>query len=137
MGAWDVGPFDNDDAADFCDQLDGTQPADRAALLRATLTAAAHETGYLDKLWANPAVAAAAIVAANRPGAPPVQSTYAPDFLTTGERLDLDEDIRQLAVRALDRVVGEQSEWRNLWSETASFAGALAAVAEIRAALVN
>ncbi|GAA2845920.1 hypothetical protein Acy02nite_47610 [Actinoplanes cyaneus] len=37
MGIWDVGPFDNDDAADFADALDDASAQDRIEMIGAVL----------------------------------------------------------------------------------------------------
>jgi hypothetical protein len=117
MGTWDDGPFDNDSAADWCDGLHDADPSVRAAIVRAVLATAARNTGWLDHGDAVPAIAAAAIVASQMPGGEPITSPYAPDFLLAGEFLDLDDDVPQLAVEALDRVLGDDSEWRIDWAE--------------------
>ncbi|MFI6758800.1 DUF4259 domain-containing protein [Micromonospora sp. NPDC050417] len=117
MGTWDDGPFDNDSAADWCGDLHDADPSARAAIVRAALTTAAFNAGYLDYDDAVSAIAAAAIVASQMPGGEPMTSPYAPDFLLAGESLDLDDDLPQLAVEALDRVLSDDSEWRSQWSE--------------------
>ena len=86
-------------------------------MVRAALTTAALNTGYLDYKEAASAIAAAAIVASQMPGGDPIASPYAPDFLLAGESLGLDDDLPQLAIEALDRVLGDDSEWRSLWGE--------------------
>ena len=50
------------------------------------------------------------------PGGAPITSPYAPDFLPAGEALELDVDLAELAVEALDRVLGDDSEWSS-WGE--------------------
>ncbi|MFC4018928.1 DUF4259 domain-containing protein [Micromonospora sp. GCM10011542] len=40
MGAWDHGPFGNDDAADRCGDLHDAHPSERAGIVRAVLTTA-------------------------------------------------------------------------------------------------
>lgn len=117
MGTWDDGPFDNDSAADWCGDLHDADPSARAAMIRAALMAAALNTGYLDYDDAASAIAAAAIVASQMPGGEPITSPYAPDFLLAGESLALDDDLPQLAIKALDRVLSDDSEWRSLWGE--------------------
>ncbi|WDZ83373.1 DUF4259 domain-containing protein [Micromonospora cathayae] len=134
MGTWGAGPYDNDTAADFCGLLNDAEPARRAELVRAALHTAATTDGYLDSYFADRAIAAAAIVAAQRTGVPP-QSAYAPDFLVAGGSVDLPADVGPLAVAALDRVVGADSEWRELWSEAADPGEASRTVAELRAVL--
>ncbi|GAA3001885.1 DUF4259 domain-containing protein [Streptomyces fulvorobeus] len=114
MGTWDIGHFDNDTAADFGGGLDDAPSDKREALLRDALTAVTR-TGreeYLDSEEAVVAVAAAALIAAQCPGGAPVTTPYGPD-----EPLPpLDPELRGLAVSALDRVVGENSELPGLWA---------------------
>ncbi|RIV40356.1 DUF4259 domain-containing protein [Micromonospora radicis] len=119
MGTWDSGPFDNDTAADWCGDLDDADLAKRPTLVREALSRAADEDGYLDSDVACEAIAAAAIVAAQQPGGPPIASAYAPGFLLDGGRFELPDDLVVLAVRALDRVMAADSEWHDLWQDAA------------------
>ncbi|TDB72244.1 DUF4259 domain-containing protein [Micromonospora sp. KC723] len=119
MGTWDSGPFDNDTAADWCGDLEDTDMTKRPALVRDALNRAAGDDGYLDADVACEAIAAAAIVAAQRPGGQPITSPYAPDFLRDGGRLDLPDDLAVLAVSALNRIMAADSEWRDLWQDAA------------------
>nr|AIS85332.1 hypothetical protein VASRM7_94 [Verrucosispora sp. MS100047] len=119
MGTWDSGPFDNDTAADWCGDLNDADVAKRPMLVREALSRAAGEAGYLDADVACEAIAAAAIVAAQRPGGPAITSSYAPDFLLDGGRLDLPDDLVPLAARALDRIMAADSEWHFLWQDAA------------------
>jgi hypothetical protein len=135
MGTWDTGPFDNDDAADFSGDLDDAAPADRPELIRQALTAAADNTDYLEADVACQAIAAAAIVAAQQPGGPEVDSAYGPGFLTGGETIELPDDFVELSLRAIARVLDEESEWRDLWEEADDLDGAIAALEPIRSAL--
>jgi hypothetical protein len=132
MGTWGTGPFDNDTAADWCGDLDDADPAERVEMIRETLAGAAEELGYLDRDGADQAVAAAAVVASQLPGAERVTSPYAPTFLTDGERIDVPPDLPALAVRALDRVVEDDSEWRDLWEDSDEAEAAFAAVKQLR-----
>ncbi|MFE9657823.1 hypothetical protein [Micromonospora sp. NPDC006431] len=43
-----------------------------------------------------------------------------PDFLRDGGRLDLPDDLAVLAVRALDRIMAADSEWRDLRQDAAA-----------------
>ena len=137
MGAWDTDPFGNDSAADWCGDLDDAAPADRVKFIRAALTDAAEEDDYLDVDTASVAIAAAAIVAAMRPGGPAVDSPYGPEFLADGARIELPDDLAALAVRALDRITGDDSEWDELWGESDSYADATVALDTVRAALTS
>ncbi len=137
MGTWDVGPFDNDTAADWCGDLDDAAPEQRAVLIRVALSRIAeHGDEYLDSDDAVEAIAAAAIVASQLPGGTAIETPYAPDFLLEGGTVEVADDVPAIAVRALDRIVGEDSEWRELWEEAEeSFPQALASVESLRAVL--
>ena len=115
MGTWDIGPFDNDTAADFSSTVDEAPSEKRAEVLRAAF----HEvtsTGddYLDSDEAVEAIAAAALVAAQCPGGDPVTTAYGPK-----EPLpELPAELRPLAVAALDRILTPESELLELWEES-------------------
>ncbi|MEU4693044.1 DUF4259 domain-containing protein [Actinoplanes sp. NPDC023714] len=118
MGTWDFGPFDNDSAADWCGDLQDADPARRIELIRDTLTEVLHEGEYLDSHEGSAAVAAAAVIASQLPGGSPLTSAYAPDFLKAKDgALEIPADLPPLALRALDRVAGDDSEWRDLWED--------------------
>ncbi|MBG0831227.1 DUF4259 domain-containing protein [Planomonospora sp. ID67723] len=136
MGTWDVGPFDNDTAADWCGDLHDAPTEKRPARIRQTLAAVAGQAGYLDSDLACEAIAAAAIVATQR-GGPPITSPYAPDFLLEGDGVEIPDDLVPLALHALDRVCTEDSEWRQLWEESDAFPEAMAALAPVRDALTR
>ncbi|SDT40438.1 DUF4259 domain-containing protein [Actinoplanes derwentensis] len=133
MGTWDFGPFDNDNAADWSGELQDAGPERRVALIRQTLSEVLHRGEYLDSDPANRAVAAAAVVASLQPSGSTLTTAYAPDFLTGGGTLDIPADLPALALRALDRIVGDDSEWRDTWED--GLPKALAALRPIRDAL--
>jgi hypothetical protein len=135
MGTWDKGAFDNDDAADFSGDLDDAAPADRVKLIRDALAAAADNDDYLEATEACQAIAAAAIVAAQQPDGPEVDSVYGPDFLADGASIDLPDDMVELSLRAIARILGEESEWRENWEEAEELDEAIVALEPIRAAL--
>ncbi|MFJ8233072.1 DUF4259 domain-containing protein [Streptomyces sp. NPDC094448] len=113
MGAWDIGPFDNDTAADFSGHLDDAEPEQREELIRRTLTEAANTSAsdYLDSYEGNRAVAAAALVAAQCPDGETVDPSYGPKKPVPV----LSPDLRPLAVAALDRTTAPDSESADLW----------------------
>ncbi|MDT3399519.1 DUF4259 domain-containing protein [Streptomyces sp. B1866] len=130
MGTWDIGPFDNDEAADFAGTLDRAPVRERARLLRDALRAAAEEAGYLEGPDGARAVAAAALVAAARTGGG-ADSAYGPR-----EPLPpLPDDLAALAARALDRVLAEDSELRELWEDSGDAAPWAGGVTRVRDAL--
>ncbi|MFF7205469.1 DUF4259 domain-containing protein [Streptomyces sp. NPDC008141] len=113
MGTWDVGPFDNDTAADFAGDLDEAASDERESMILGVLKRAANPADYLDTPDAERAVAAAALVVAQHPAGEPACSNYGPS-----EPLpEFPADLRTLAVDALDQVVAELSELAELWGE--------------------
>lgn len=131
MGTWDTGPFENDAAADFANDLDDAQEDAREELVRAALTRAVLTRDYLEGPDGDEAFAAAALVASQCPGGEPVSASYGPD-----EPLpQLAADLRALAVRALDRVVAEDSELVALWEDSPKGPAWRAGVARVRAVL--
>ena len=90
---------------------------------------------YLDSDFAVEAIAAAAIIAAHLPGGAAITSSYAPNFLLEGGRIHVSRDLPPLAVQALDRIVGEDSEWCALWEESGSYPAALAELQRVRTTL--
>ncbi|MFE7355575.1 DUF4259 domain-containing protein [Streptomyces sp. NPDC057543] len=113
MGTWDVGPFDNDTAADFCGDLDEAAADEREGIVRGALTRVIDTVDYLEAPESEVAVAAAALVAAQCPGGGPADPVYGPEELLP----DL-TGLRDLARQALDRVTTEPSELMELWAES-------------------
>src|SRR5690349_19766161 len=113
MGTWDVGPFDNDTAADFCGDLDEAAAGEREGIVRGILTRVIDTAGYLEAPESEEAVAAAALVAAQCPGGEPADPVYGPE-----EPLPDLTGLRDLALQALDRVMTDLSELMDLWAES-------------------
>jgi hypothetical protein len=113
MGTWDVGPFDNDTAADFAGDLDEAAVDEREPMVRRVLKRAADCADILDAADAERAVAAAALIAAQHPDGEPACSNYGPS-----EPLpDFPADLQALAIDALDQGVAELSELAELWGD--------------------
>ncbi|MFB6879073.1 DUF4259 domain-containing protein [Streptomyces sp. NPDC056323] len=70
MGTWDIGPFENDMAADFAYTLDETTQDKREERVRATLIRTIQALDHLKSPEGAEAVAAAALIAAQCPGGP-------------------------------------------------------------------
>ena len=127
MGTWGTGPFDNDTAADFAGDLDDAPPGEREALVRGVLAHTVSAAGYLNV--AQEAVAAAALIAAQCPGGRPVETVYGPE-----QPLPVfPEDLRELAARALDRVLagGPGLEMRVGPADAPQWLAAVAAVRDV------
>lgn len=114
MGTWDVEPFDNDHAADFGGDLDAAAESERPAIIRAALLTAAANDDYLQCDDGAYAVAAAVLVAAGLPGGE--GSTHTP-YGPKQPIPALSNDFIDLAIRAVDRVMADKSELRELWEE--------------------
>jgi hypothetical protein len=112
--AWGTGPFDNDEAVGFAAALDDLDPEDRAAAIRDALTEAAEAIDFLDRDTGGAAVAAAALVAAQQPDGDPVDSAYGPKQTVP----ELPAELCSLAVQALTRVLADDSELNELWSDS-------------------
>ncbi|GAA3207053.1 DUF4259 domain-containing protein [Dactylosporangium siamense] len=119
MGTWDSGPLDNDTAADWCRELHDAPAAERTAMVRTALTVViGHDADtYLDDDFAVEAIAAAAVIAAQLPDGPRLDSPYAPDFIHAGGGLDVPDGLPSLALLALDRIDGANSALPGLWED--------------------
>jgi hypothetical protein len=114
MGAWGEKAFENDAALDWLIELE----ADGVDALRDVLARVADtdEDDYLDVDDGAPAIAAAEIVAAAR-GKGRDRVTKAVLAWLDANASDVTEDDLLLAARAVERVVGDGSELRELWEE--------------------
>lgn len=118
MGAWDNGPFDNDDAADFADDISETADAHRvAARLEEALTAVTDSDGYVEAPDMNETLAAAAIVAVLMDPGLPVPASLDQAWIESARvapPAHLSGVARQLFARALQP---QDNEWYELWAE--------------------
>ncbi|MFF7953393.1 DUF4259 domain-containing protein [Streptomyces griseorubiginosus] len=113
MGTWDIGPFDNDTAADFAGDLDEAAVDEREPMVRQVLERAATCADFLDAADAERAVAAAALVVTQHPDGEPACSHYGPSQPLP----DFPPGLRALAADALDQVVAELSDLSELWGD--------------------
>jgi hypothetical protein len=111
MGTWGTGPFDNDGAADFADNLDKLTQAQRYSAIGAALEAAIQEEG---PIWGDVAIAAAALVAAQCPNGEPCDENYGPKKPLP----QLPTELRLLALQAIERATGHDSYLPELWAES-------------------
>ena len=111
MTAWAPGPFDNEEAADFIEDL-AEAPAWRA--VTAALEHAANVSGYLEEAEGELAVAAAAIVASCVGTGSVLPDNHAELKAALGKP---PEGAASLARKALARVVGTASELDETWQE--------------------
>lgn len=126
--------FDDDTVADWSGDLQEAPGWQRPWRVRLALVRAAVAPGYLERDAGGVALAAAAVVAAVRPGGPVLEGPYAPgpEALAGLRAGALD---RALARRAVRRVVGSRSEWRDLWAEAGELDAAEEALLPVVASL--
>jgi hypothetical protein len=115
MGAWDAGPFDNDDAAGLLAEFD---EAPSLAIIEAPLGMITNAApgDYIEAPECSQAVAAAALMALAPAPASNVVSQAALGFLT---QLAAPERVRlaSMAIAALTRISSD-SELKELWDES-------------------
>lgn len=126
MGTWDTGAFDNDHAADWAGDFDEAEPVNREEVVWEALRAVAPDR-YVEMDIASAAIAAAATVAALVRGDNQIGGPYGPESLSEAG-FEPRAELRAAAVATLRRVLGEQSEWVELWDETDQAAQARAEI---------
>lgn len=129
MGTFGFGPFDNDDALDFLDEIEDAAPTDRPVLLRAALEQVLGIRGYLDAAKMSEAIAAAAIVSvALRPHEPCAEPDLS-RWLQT-EPLLMDASLVDTARQVLDRAMApDDNELWTLWVDAGVLPDVLAGLA--------
>ena len=111
MGTWGLRPFDNDDAGDMLLEIED----EGISVVIAALEGAARNDDYLEAPEGCRAVAAAALIAVGMRREPPGRADVTAAMNgVTGEELAAH---RALAVRALNRVLADDSEVFELWEE--------------------
>ncbi|WP_067479510.1 DUF4259 domain-containing protein [Actinomadura hibisca] len=114
MGTWGPGAFDNDHAADFAGTLDTLPAGQHVEVITQVLETVVAPGNNTSSHLADPAVAAAAVIAAQLPGGSPTDSIYGPEKPLP----PLPHELALLAVRALDRIVAPDSQVKELWAES-------------------
>ncbi|BCJ58338.1 DUF4259 domain-containing protein [Micromonospora endophytica] len=135
MATWQFGPFDNDDAVEWCGALEDSAPDRRTDLVRRTLEAAVVAGSHLSPSRAAQVIAAAATVVQSLTGRPSSDSAYAPRFLLGRDDIKVNSSLREMAIRALDTVLTTESQWRLRWVDNIEEEEALKAIEELRVSL--
>jgi hypothetical protein len=112
MATWNVGPFDNDDAVEWCDRFAATAPEHRTAEIERTLRQAATNDAIAAEV-----VAAAAVLCQAHTGLPDATTRYAPRFVTGSDDVIASSELLRLAKTALEAVMCEESSWRLRWAD--------------------
>lgn len=118
MGAWGVLAFDNDTACDWAGDLAG---AGNLRFVSSPLVSidALGEDAYLDAGSASVALAACEVLARLR-GNPGYQNAFTEpiDVWVATHPNSPPPQLLKLADRVIDRILGDQSELRQLWDES-------------------
>ena len=117
MATWNVGPYDNDDAVDWCTRLEAELPDSRIDMITSTLNSVNSAIPPLSMAQCCETIAAAAIVLQLLTGQRMSDSAYAPKFLTQVVVPPTSTPLRRLAIRALRAVSAANSAWRDGWSD--------------------
>jgi hypothetical protein len=118
MGAWGVLAFDNDDACDWAYDLESV---DDFSLIESAFDSVEAADDYLEAPDACIALAACEVVArANGGGGVKNSYTEVVDNWVDQHKLKPAKALVDRARRAITRVVGENSELRELWDESDS-----------------
>ncbi|GAA3135613.1 DUF4259 domain-containing protein [Streptosporangium carneum] len=113
MGAWDMGPFENDGALDLLDELGGT--ADPAGALAGAMREILAQGDYVESPEMSGVVAAACLVGARLIGSEP--AAVAAEWLEANP-FEVDAGLRGLAVSTLDRATRPgDNELYELWED--------------------
>lgn len=112
MGAWGDGPFDNDDAADWVYELEAARDFNA---VRTVLRSIAGASAYLEAPEGSVGIAAAEVVAAARTDASSTLPAAVAAWIADHAAEVTDDDVT-LALTAVDRIVGADSELCELWA---------------------
>ena len=134
MGTWHVGPFDNDVAMDFFDEIEETPDDQVPKKLSAVLSAVAERPGRVELDEGHLAVAAAGLVAAGRSRSAATGNPSVDEWLSR-HRPYTDQECARVALAALDKVCGTESEWMDLWASTDQRAAVEERLLDLRAVL--
>jgi hypothetical protein len=129
VGAWGVGSFENDDAADWVAGLDEISLAD----LTGILSQAADDPAYLEGPAASVAVAAGEVIAALNGAAAEASPAKIGEWAKKHPQV-LTPELKDVAIRALERV-RRNSELKDLWMEADGLNDWIAAVRELQGRL--
>ena|SRR5438270_8386453 len=130
MGAWGVLAFDNDDANDWAYDL---EKVDDLSLVESAFEAVVEAEDYLEAPDALNALAACEVLARLN-GKPGYRNAYTGkvDEWVAAHPLTPRAELLGRADAVIDRILGENSELKELWSETDENGNWLASVKDLR-----
>lgn len=133
MGCWAIGSFGNDDAADWVAEL--TEQPD-LRLVQEAIAEVLSANGYLDAPYATQALAAIETVAVAL-GRPTADAQAEEELMAWlgNVKPTVDAALQSQALAAIDRILGPESELRELWEDTEDYADWQAELAGLRSRL--
>jgi hypothetical protein len=118
MGAWDSGPFGNDDAADFTAELaDVTDPGVIVAVLGEALLAITASDGYIEAPEMSRGIAAAVIVAVLVSATVPKPPELDESWLNSLAIVPSKQLLTAAAAVFRRAFEADENEWYELWAD--------------------
>ena len=117
MSTFGFGPFENDDALDFLDEIEDASPDDRPILLRAALDQVLGDEGFIAAPQMSEAIAAAVVIGAALHPDEMVEECSLPDWVLAVPP-PVDDAMVQAARRAVTRALTPENNglWQ-LWGD--------------------
>jgi len=123
MGATGTGPFENDDALDFLDELEEAEPPVRRRRVESAIRSVLGSRDYVEAPVMAQALAAAVLVSASDDIESVAAERNVPAWVEE-DPLDVDDGLEELATRLLHRAIEpEDNELWELWSDGDGGAG--------------
>ena len=117
MGATGAGPFENDDALDFLDELEEVEPPERRKRVESAMRSVLRSQDYVEAPVMAQALAAAVLVSASDDIESVANERNVPAWVEE-DPLDVDDRLEELATRLLHRAIEpEDNELWELWSD--------------------
>lgn len=116
MGTWGIGPFENDEALDFLEDVEDAE--DRLGVLARPIEHVAFSGDYLETPDLTEAIAAAAVIGAVLKPDAARDEPYLPQWLAEVNQSQLDNSLVETARKALRRAMQPaDNELHELWTE--------------------
>lgn len=114
MGAWGSGIYENDEALDFIEEL--KESSDAYGLMEKTLQEV-YASDYIEvDAGGAGLVVADIIVSVLNHSTTEIENEDLQDWLETNKSLEV-QSLKELALLALEKILGEESELNQLWEE--------------------
>ncbi|KAB2341249.1 DUF4259 domain-containing protein [Actinomadura rudentiformis] len=138
MGAWGIGPFENDGAMDLIGELEDADGPGLLERLREAMTTAI-DSDEVENPEMQEAVAAAALVGLRQGAKPDAEADPNVAEFLKASPFEVTAELRGLAARTFDRAFNpaEYNEWHELWAEVEELEAVEKALAPYRSAVTG